>query len=87
MGRVFWYYNILASKNIFIFETDIDMKRTVEQNPAYPDCPVLNVLAKICDQRAILVLGTLWMSGKHAMRFTEIRKQGPVACASSLHVV
>lgn len=69
--------NIPALKNISIFVKNADMKRTVIQNPAYPDCPVRNVLAKICDQWAILVLGTLWMSGKHALRFTEIRKQVP----------
>ena len=43
----------------------------------FPACPVRNILARLCDKWALLVLYILDMSGKDSMRFTELRQQMP----------
>lgn len=53
------------------------MKRSTVQDATFPVCPVRNVLARICDKWALLVLYILDRSGKESMRFTELRQHMP----------
>lgn len=53
------------------------MDRTTIFDIRYPDCPIRNVLARICDKWAILVVFTLDRAGVPAMRFGEIQKALP----------
>ena len=53
------------------------MKRTVIQDTMFPTCPVRNILARICDKWALLVIYNLYLSDKEKMRFTELKQQMP----------
>ena len=53
------------------------MNRSTIQDTMFPACPVRNILARLCDKWALLVLYILDMSGKDSMRFTELRQQMP----------
>lgn len=53
------------------------MKRSTIQDAMFPACPVRNVLARICDKWALLVIYILDMSGKESMRFTELKQHTP----------
>ncbi len=41
------------------------------------DCPIRNVLARICDKWSLLVLYTLNQGGKQPMRFSQLRRLIP----------
>ena len=43
----------------------------------FPDCPIRNVLARICDKWSLLVIYVMMDKRDEAMRFTEIRKMIP----------
>lgn len=43
----------------------------------FPACPVRNILARLCDKWALLVIYILEMSGKENMRFMEIKQHMP----------
>lgn len=47
-----------------------DIKETI-----FVDCPIRNVLARICDKWSLLVIHTL--SGEERMRFSVLRKRIP----------
>lgn len=49
------------------------MKRSTVQDAMFPGCPVRNVLARICDKWALLVIYILDRSGKESMRFMELK--------------
>ena len=53
------------------------MKRAVVQDTMFPTCPVRNILARICDKWALLVIYNLYLSDKEKMRFTELKQQMP----------
>ena len=53
------------------------MKRSTIQDAMFPACPVRNVLARLCDKWALLVIYILDMSGKESMRFMELKQQMP----------
>ncbi len=53
------------------------MKRAVIQDTRFPTCPVRNILARICDKWALLVIYNLYLSDKEKMRFTELKQQMP----------
>lgn len=53
------------------------MKRSVLEDTMFPSCPVRNVLARICDKWALLVMYVLGMSDKASMRFMELKQQMP----------
>lgn len=53
------------------------MKRTIIQDTMFPTCPVRNILARICDKWALLVIYILDRAGKDNMRFTELKQQMP----------
>lgn len=43
----------------------------------FTDCPIRNVLARICDKWSLLVMYTLNRNAKEAMRFNELRRLIP----------
>ena len=53
------------------------MKRSTVQDAMFTGCPVRNVLARICDKWALLVIYILDRSGKESMRFMELKQQMP----------
>lgn len=53
------------------------MKRSTIQDEMFPACPVRNILARLCDKWALLVIYILEMSGKENMRFMEIKQHMP----------
>lgn len=53
------------------------MKRSTIQDAMFPGCPVRNILARLCDKWALLVIYILDRSGKENMRFTELKQQMP----------
>ena len=53
------------------------MKRAGIQDTMFPTCPVRNILARICDKWALLVIYNLYLSDKEKMRFTELKQQMP----------
>ena len=53
------------------------MKRSTVQDAMFPGCPVRNVLARICDKWALLVIYILDRSGKESMRCMELKQQMP----------
>ena len=53
------------------------MKRSTIQDTMFPGCPVRNILARLCDKWALLVMYILDRSGKESMRFMELKQQMP----------
>lgn len=53
------------------------MKRSTIQDAMFPACPVRNVLARICDKWALLVIYILDRSGKESLRFMELKQHMP----------
>lgn len=43
----------------------------------FPGCPVRNILARLCDKWALLVIYILDRSDKDSMRFTELKQKMP----------
>lgn len=44
---------------------------------AFPDCPIRNILAKLCDKWSLLVIYTLNKATKETMRFKELQREIP----------
>ena len=53
------------------------MKRSTIQDSMFPGCPVRNILARLCDKWALLVIYILDRSDKDSMRFTELKQKMP----------
>lgn len=53
------------------------MKRSTLQDGMFPACPVRNILARLCDKWALLVIYILDRSGNEKLRFTELKQQMP----------
>lgn len=53
------------------------MDRTKTEDPLFPDCPIRNILARLCDKWSLLVIYTLDRAGKAAMRFKELQRGIP----------
>lgn len=71
---------IFASGNInpcYQGQTVLLMKRSTVQDAMFPGCPVRNILARLCDKWALLVIYILDRSGKEKMRFMELKQQMP----------
>lgn len=47
------------------------------KDKVFPDCPIRNVLARICDKWSLLVIYTLHNHGDGPLRFNTLRKQIP----------
>lgn len=53
------------------------MKRSTIEDALFPACPVRNILARLCDKWALLVLYLLARSPGGRLRFTELRQAMP----------
>lgn len=53
------------------------MKRSTIEDTQFPACPVRNILARLCDKWALLVLYLLERSERGKMRFTELKQAMP----------
>lgn len=53
------------------------MKRSILEDATFPACPVRNILARLCDKWALLVLYLLERSETGKLRFTELKQAMP----------
>ena len=53
------------------------MERTKIEDAVFPDCPIRNILARLCDKWSLLVIYTLDKAGKEAVRFKELQREIP----------
>lgn len=53
------------------------MNRTTIEDSAFPDCPIRNILSKLCDKWSLLVIYTLNKAGKKTTRFKELQREIP----------
>ena len=51
------------------------MDRTTIEDAVFPDCPIRNILARLCDKWSLLVIYTLDKAGKERIRFKELQRQ------------
>ena len=56
---------------------NVPMKRTIVEDAMFPGCPVRNILARICDKWALLVLCLLERSEQGKLRFSELKQAMP----------
>ena len=59
------------------FEIHNIMDRTTIEDAVFPDCPIRNILARICDKWSLLVIYTLDKAGKETVRFKELQREIP----------
>ncbi len=52
------------------------MTRTLKEM-VFPDCPIRNVLAKVCNKWTLLVIYTLHSHGEQPLRFSALRRLIP----------
>ena len=60
-----------------LIESQYNMHRTMIEDAVFPDCPIRNVLAKLCDKWSLLVLYTLNKEGHETTRFKELQRAIP----------
>lgn len=53
------------------------MNRTMIEDTRYPNCPIRNILARICDKWSLVVIYTLDSSEGEAVRFKELERKIP----------
>lgn len=53
------------------------MDRTMIEDAVFPDCPIRNILSRLCDKWSLLVIYTLNKTGKSAIRFKELQRDIP----------
>lgn len=53
------------------------MDRTTIEDAIFPDCPIRNILAKLCDKWSLLVIYTLNKAGMETVRFKELQREIP----------
>lgn len=53
------------------------MDRTTIEDAVFPDCPIRNILAKLCDKWSLLVIYTLNKAEREAIRFKELQREIP----------
>ena len=59
------------------FEIHHIMDRTTIEDAVFPDCPIRNILARLCDKWSLLVIYTLNKAGKEKVRFKELQREIP----------
>lgn len=47
------------------------------ESALFPNCPIRNILSRLCDKWSLLVIYTLDKSGNDAMRFKELQREIP----------
>lgn len=58
-------------------ERIISMDRTTIEDAVFPDCPIRNILARLCDKWSLLVIYTLDKAAPRAIRFKELQRAIP----------
>lgn len=53
------------------------MDTTTLEDAVYPNCPIRNILARLCNKWSLLVIYTLHKSPKKTVRFNELQRQIP----------
>ena len=53
------------------------MNRTTIEDALFPDCPIRNILARLCDKWSLLVIYTLNRVGGGPIRFKELQREIP----------
>lgn len=53
------------------------MDRVMIEDAIFPDCPIRNVLARLCDKWSLLVIYTLDKAGVNPIRFKELQRAIP----------
>lgn len=53
------------------------MDRTTIENTTFPECPIRNILARICDKWSLVVIYTLDQAQKENIRFKELQRAIP----------
>jgi len=53
------------------------MDRTTIEDAVFPDCPIRNILARLCDKWSLLVIYTLNKTGMDPVRFKELQREIP----------
>lgn len=53
------------------------MDRTTVEDAVFPDCPIRNILSRLCDKWSLLVIFTLDRAGRKAVRFKELQREIP----------
>ena len=53
------------------------MDRTTIEDAVFPNCPIRNILAKLCDKWSLLVIYTLNKADKATIRFKELQREIP----------
>ncbi|SDD95065.1 winged helix-turn-helix transcriptional regulator [Riemerella columbipharyngis] len=53
------------------------MDRTTIEDAVFPDCPIRNILARLCDKWSLLVIYTLNRADKEMIRFKELQREIP----------
>ena len=53
------------------------MDRTTIEDAVFPNCPIRNILAKLCDKWSLLVIYTLNKADKETIRFKELQREIP----------
>ena len=53
------------------------MYRTTIEDAVFPNCPIRNILARLCDKWSLLVIYTLDKAGKEDVRFKECQREIP----------
>lgn len=53
------------------------MNRTTIEDTVFPDCPIRNILARLCDKWSLLVIYTLNKADKDTIRFKELQREIP----------
>ena len=53
------------------------MDRTMIEDAVFPDCPIRNILARLCNKWSLLVIFTLNKANKESIRFKELQREIP----------
>lgn len=53
------------------------MDRTTIEDAAYPNCPIRNILSRLCDKWSLLVIYTLNKAATPTIRFKELQREIP----------
>lgn len=53
------------------------MDRTKIEDVVFPDCPIRNILVRLCDKWSLLVIYALNKTGKGSRRFKELQREIP----------
>ena len=57
------------------------MDRTTIEDALFPDCPIRNILARLCDKWSLLVIYTLNKADKETIRFKELKQYVSKSCS------